>query len=640
MSGIFGAFNLDGRPVEEQCLLKMQKAMHYWGPDGSSIWSQHSVGLGHLMLFNTPESVTESLPLQNSTGHLSLTCGARLDNRDDLFRELRVPVHERGDMADSTIILMAYEKWGVECPNHLLGDWAFAVWDARKQQLFIARDHFGVSGLYYYQDNQTFLFASSLKGLLAVDDISYSLNPVGLAHRFPKIPRNDTTCYNDIFRLTPGHSITIRSEKTNLHQYWHPDQVPDVRFQTDEQYLEAFLEIFTEAVNCRLRSYRPVGSLLSGGLDSGSIATLAANSLAQNNQQLSTFSSIPLHDTASTVSDAQFGDESPLIQEICKAAGNIDAHYINANNITPMTGIKRILDIFEQPELGAANMYWLVALLEKIQRQGIGTVLHGDMGNFTISWAGNRDQYLLALLKQGRGLSFINELKAWQQFNHSSMHRAIKSQLIKPLMPHVAKSYLRMLGFSNRFDILNNHFVETIVRPHEESLEKSNNLKYVASPHREIYASYKSGLNTTPFELGAAFGLEIRSPAIDKRVLSFCLGIPQNQYTRDGQERLLIRRAMSGKMPQRVLWNKRRGRQAADISQRVLASKLEIDTLLKTLKQSNFAGQYLNLEYLTRIFDGLSNESEPTPGSAQKSGLLLRGLNIGLFLQHFENRSA
>ncbi len=640
MSGIFGIFNLDGRPVKQECLNHIQNAMRYWGPDGSSTWIQSSIGLGHLMMFNTPESIAEVLPLHHSTNQISLTCTARLDNRDDLFRKLRVPVSETRNITDSALILLAYEKWGNECPNHLLGDWSFAVWDNRKQQLFIARDHFGVTGLYYFQNQQTFLFASSLKGLLALPDITHSLNPIGLVHRFPNIPRNETTCYNNVFRLTPGHTLTITTKKTIRQQYWHPEQAPDVRFQTDEQYLEAFNEIFIEAINCRLRSCRPVGSMLSGGLDSSSIATIAAKIMAQNNQRLQTFSSVPLYDTSGTIGALNFGDETPFVNEICKAAGNIDSHSIHAENISPLTGISRILDILEQPDFGSGNMYWITALLESAQDQGIGTLLHGDMGNFTISWAGNRDQLLLSLLKQGRGISFYNEIKAWQYLNHSSKTATLKSQLIKPLMPQILQRHLKGHRSHKRLNILNKNFVETMVLPRQKNHIKCNPLKHVASPHREIYAAYRSGLCTMASEIGAAYGLEIRSPSIDKRVLDFCLGIPQNLYTRDGHTRLLIRRAMSDVLPDSVLWNHRKGKQAADIPQRIIASKSEIVSLFQTLQHSKLAGQYLNLEYLTDVFENSLNEDEINPASLQKSAALLSGLNIGLFLQRFENRTS
>jgi asparagine synthase (glutamine-hydrolysing) len=168
----------------------MKQAMAYWGPDGSEMWSEGAIGLGHLLLYNTPESLYESLPLRDGAGTLILTAGARLDNRAELFRALNIHPNEQAKMPDSALILKAYQKWGTDCPAHLLGDWAFALWDARQQRLFMARDHYGVTGLYYYRDRRRFFFASSLKGLLALPDLPCRLNPAALGGMgFRMMPR-------------------------------------------------------------------------------------------------------------------------------------------------------------------------------------------------------------------------------------------------------------------------------------------------------------------------------------------------------------------------------------------------------------------------------------------------------------------
>jgi asparagine synthase (glutamine-hydrolysing) len=120
MSAVCGIFNLDGRPVVQEIMGGMLTAMNYWGPDGSGIWRDvvgGFVALGHLMLHSTPESVGDTLPRTNTSGNLVLTSHARIDNRDELFRRLNVSPSERAKMPDSTLILMAYQKWGQECPE-------------------------------------------------------------------------------------------------------------------------------------------------------------------------------------------------------------------------------------------------------------------------------------------------------------------------------------------------------------------------------------------------------------------------------------------------------------------------------------------------------------------------------------------
>ncbi|MBU1741409.1 MAG: asparagine synthetase B, partial [Proteobacteria bacterium] len=127
MSAIFGVFHLDGRPAAPEALGVMAGAMDHWGPDGSGSWRDGPVGLGHLMLHNTPESLSEPLPFQDPGSGLTITAAARIDNREELLEAIGLPHSERAAMPDSLIILKAYQKWGQRCPDRLIGDWAFAV---------------------------------------------------------------------------------------------------------------------------------------------------------------------------------------------------------------------------------------------------------------------------------------------------------------------------------------------------------------------------------------------------------------------------------------------------------------------------------------------------------------------------------
>ena len=164
MSAICGIFHFDGKPIAN-LIESMMSSMDYWGPDGSGVWREDSVALGHLMLHSTPESLHEKLPIKRQTDDIVITAQTRIDNRDELFRALGIHHPDRNNMPDSQLILKAYDKWGEECPDYLLGDWAFAIWDPRQIRLFIARDHHGNTALYWYHTSRFFAFASSLKGL-------------------------------------------------------------------------------------------------------------------------------------------------------------------------------------------------------------------------------------------------------------------------------------------------------------------------------------------------------------------------------------------------------------------------------------------------------------------------------------------
>lgn len=630
MSAIFGIFNLDGRPVDPENLNRMKQAMDYWGPDGSGTWSEGPVGLGHLMLYNTPESLYETLPLRSGSGDLVLTAGARLDNRDDLFRALNVPPPERNGMPDGALILKAYEKWETDCPVHLLGDWAFALWDARQRRLFLARDHFDVSSLYYLQNGRTFIFASSLKGILALPEVPHRLNRRVIASYAPGYNHDAATPYQDVFRLMSAQTMTVTTDNADAHRYWRLEDAPEVRYRSDQEYLDAFLDVYTEAVRCRLRSHRPVGTQLSGGFDSGSIAVLAAQELARTGQRLPAFSSAPQYDVTGVVPNGRCGDETPYIEATCQAAGNIDLTLIKAKNVSPLEGIKRVMEIQEQPECAASNAFWIVALLEAARQQGIGTLLSGWGGNLTVSWAGDRGEYLRQLLKNGSWGAYLQEIAAWRKTNAIPLWRAIGSQVLKPFIP---TSWLNRYQARehDQFTPLNMALARSLASGYQREVMSP------ASALGALNLFFRNGrAGFTEAELGAAFGLDVRQPTMDKRLIEFCLGIPQDQYTRNGKNRLLIRRAMAGRMPESVLWSKCRGLQGADIGYRVRASNAEIEAALQKLETSPLAREFLNLPRMADVLQRAKHELNPTI-SGQIGMILLRGLMIGLFLQRFED---
>ena len=146
MSGIFGIFNRNSKAVDKQIVETMLDATS-WSPDERGTWIDGPVAVGHTMLWNTPESKYEHLPLENSS--YVLTMDARIDNRDELLEQLELPDRHMLEVGDSEFILAAYRKWGEECPKYLLGDFTFSIWDEEKQQLFCERDHICVKPLYY-----------------------------------------------------------------------------------------------------------------------------------------------------------------------------------------------------------------------------------------------------------------------------------------------------------------------------------------------------------------------------------------------------------------------------------------------------------------------------------------------------------
>jgi asparagine synthase (glutamine-hydrolysing) len=638
MSAIFGKFHFDGRPVSPSELLTMQKAMAYWVSDDDGRWCEGPVGLGNLRRNNTPESLQDTLPWVCPESGDVITASARLDNRDELLKTLSIPRSDPADIPDSRIILSAYQTWGEACADRLIGDWLCAIWNARERQLFIARDHHGISGLYYYRDSRNFIFASSLKGLLALPEVPRRPDPLTIARVLVAWQvEGEPTCYEGVLRLPPAHTMTVTTQGVAVTRFWDLEQTPELILSSDEEYVEAFLEIYAEAVRCRLRCSAPVGVTLSGGLDSGSVAALAARELGTRGQRLAAYSSVPIAGSEEIDGKGYFGDETPFIEATAELAGNIDVNKVDAREVSPIEGINRSLFIHDQPVHAAANMYWITALIAQAQSQGLGAILSGQGGNQTVSWSGGTQPPLVEDLVKLQWGALGKKLRTPPRITGRWLWGAVKRQIVRPLLapvrrfrvpPDVWREYSAIEGeFARELDISRRMFQSG----HDPTFKRMN----AKEARLSVLQPGGSIVGQSWYEIGGAYGLEVRDPTLDSRLMSFCWSIPRSQYIRDGQDRMLIRRAMAGALPDRVLWNSRKGKQAADIRQRLLEHSGQVDEVLTQLEQSTLACRYLDLSRMRGAFQSVQQSSDRNT-YRQCGSILLRGLMVGLFLQRFD----
>ena len=275
MSGIVGIYHRNGAPIERTLLQSLVDFLSYRGPDSRDCWMDRSIGLGHAMLRTTRESVGERQP-SNLEGRFWITADARLDSRAELTAELqRSGRAVRPNAPDSELILHAYAMWGTPCVEHLRGDFSFGVWDTRNNQLFCARDHFGIKPFYYTQRQGLFVFSNTLNCMRMHPDGSGELNDAAIGDflLFGLNYNTATTSFRDIQRLPPAHSLSISPEGINIKRYWAPPTDGRIRYSKPEEYVENFQSLLQAAVEDRLRTDR-VGILLSGGLDSSSVAAV------------------------------------------------------------------------------------------------------------------------------------------------------------------------------------------------------------------------------------------------------------------------------------------------------------------------------------------------------------------------------
>jgi asparagine synthase (glutamine-hydrolysing) len=284
VSGFVGLANAGGAPVDVPLLARLTEAMAYCGPDGRDTWTDGPVGLGHALLSLTPEAGSADAERQPASldGRTWIAADARIDGRPDLADELRAAGRDVGaDTPDAHLVLHAYAAWGERCPEHLIGDFAFALWDGERRELLCARDHFGLVPLYYAEVGKGIAVGNVLPVLLAHPGVSDALNDQAIGD-FLAFDWNDdltTTAFSDVRSLPPAHTLTWRNGQVRMRRYWELDPTPPAAgLEHPLEYVERFTAVLDRAMDDRLRSNR-VAAYLSGGMDSGSVVATARDVL-------------------------------------------------------------------------------------------------------------------------------------------------------------------------------------------------------------------------------------------------------------------------------------------------------------------------------------------------------------------------
>jgi asparagine synthase (glutamine-hydrolysing) len=285
MSGIVGIIHWHDSPVDGRLLQRMTEALTFRGPDRQGVWVDGSVGLGHAGLETTGNPAPEHHPY-SLDGRVWITADARVDGRADLVRELKACGAREPDAEnDAGLILHAYRVWGEACTQHILGDFAFAIWDGPRRRVFCARDHFGVKPFFYAQVADGLVFSNTLDCLRLHPGVSSGFNDQAIRDFLIFGGNQDpsTTCFADIRRLAPGHCLTMDAageRRPSARRYWARPTGDPIRYRRTSDYVEHFRDLLERAVTDRLRCRR-VGVLMSGGLDSTSIAATAKRCLSR-----------------------------------------------------------------------------------------------------------------------------------------------------------------------------------------------------------------------------------------------------------------------------------------------------------------------------------------------------------------------
>ena len=534
----------------EELIRKMTDSIRHRGPDDEGIYTDDNVSLGHRRLSILDLSQAGHQPMCSVDGRLVIVHNGEVYNFRDIRTQLEVKGYRFKSDSDTEVILYAYSEWGRECLEKFIGMFAFAIWDSVKKEFFIARDRLGVKPLYYMQKGGDLFFASEIKAFKTTKLMDDSLDPAALdlffSFRFTPGPQ---TVLKDVKRLEPGHFMEWKEGGLKISKYWDVDiSSPDGSGRKSEaDYVEEFLDIFRDAVRLRLVSDVPVGAYLSGGLDSSFIVGIMAG-IAVN--RVSTFSvGLP------------GGRDESLYAQIVARHFKTDHHplQVKANAVEAIPDVMWHLD---EPLSDAATIP--TYLMSGVTKREVTVILSGEGADEQL---GGYDKYkplLYPYMVRGliprpifRGLApFFNA--------YPKLYRA--SEYLGNLN-NPSRAYLRFnsVFLSEERDSL---FADREMR---EAALSGNDYDIVSSflnregdfLNRLLLLDMKTWLPDDLLlkndKMTMAHGVEARTPFLDHRLVEFLMTVPSQYKIRWFREKHLLRKAMSGLVPDLIAKRKKQG---------------------------------------------------------------------------------
>ena len=620
MSGIAAILNFDGSPVPSSEVERMANVLRPYGRDRQKTLVRRNAAFVFCLHQLTPEDLFEQQPLVLANRFVMLFDG-RIDNRSELSDTLNIGTSDLQVTPDSMIAMRLFDRWGEQAFERILGDFAIIVMDLQEGHLICARDQMGSRVLHYHRSATRFAVATNPETLFALswvpriwskDKVRDTLVNCGLDP--------ETTYFEEIFRVPPGSIVRVRGSSLSKTKFWDPQNISDVRFKTDHEYVEAFQELFHAAVKARLRSHRTPCATITGGLDSSSVSVIAANMLAANGNKLDTFTAVPEAGFIKQATRGMYFDETQYVRQIAEANGNISPHFIPPSKGPILEQIAEQIRVGGVPSGGMLNGLWVMDIYAAARSLGHNVMLCGELGNTTMSYDGRG--LFAELVQRGRWLRLFREIaSSGYRWKFMLRHHTISPFIPVPIFrkyqewgrggnpPWHARSAIRADSAAR---------IGIIDRASRERLPFDTPIPRVTKVLR-IHDLHAITCETADWygKMRAHFGIDTRPPTLDRRLAEFCIGVPEDQYLRKGRERWLIRRAMQGLLPDHVLSNTKRGAQAADWFPRLTREREQIAAEVKRLTGNPEVGSVIDLQRLIEVLDRWP-EREPEVSSAEQ----------------------
>nr|HEV7954944.1 asparagine synthase-related protein [Candidatus Acidoferrales bacterium] len=586
MSGIVGILQLDGAPVDGQLLQRLTDFQSFRGPDAKQIWLDGNVGLGHTLLRATEESERETQPFTLGDG-VWIVADARIDGQRELIAELQANGQQIPSRSpDVELILRSYQVWGEDCLNHLIGDFTFGIWDGPRKQLFCARDQMGVKCFYFAHIGSQVIFSNSIDCIRQHPSVSDRLNDLAIADHllFETNLDQSTTSFADIQRLPPANKASWSSGTLRTGRYWTTPIEEPVFYRRASDYTDRLMELMRQAVGDRLRTRR-VGILMSGGLDSPTIAAVA--------RDLSQKHAPPIELRAFTHDSRYNPDEKHYARMVARQL-QIPIEYHDWESEWGSRDWEHTPFRSAQPEanvnsLAIRRKYWrTVGSRSRVFLQGEGpdNALYIEWKPY-IAYLVRRRRFARLFLNSCQYLAWHRRIPFWGRISRSFKNGRSKGSSGPTFPEWINRDLETRFGLRERWEKYYSPPPLTHpVRPLNHAL------LFIPGEFQELFRSQDAECT------GSA--VEVRYPFMDLRVLRFFMVVPSIPWCRN---KYLLRRAMKGILPEAVLRRRKTG------TPHTLTIDQAKDTALAPLEPASGFSHYVDTARLTTVAGGDEWES-------------------------------
>lgn len=576
MCGIAGYFSLKKEKIDMAMFKKMLNAIAHRGPDdsGYTVFNSQSgdsifmkdpeeingtgftpdIIFGHRRLSIIDLSPSGRQPMTDEKGDLWVVFNGEIYNYIELREELKSLGHTFRTNSDTEVILKAYAHWGVDCLNRFNGMFAFALWDTKRKRLFCARDRMGVKPFYYYKDNNRFIFASEIKALLemnierkANDQIVYDYLSSGL------LDHTDDTFFHGIKQLRPAHYMLISEDGLQIKRWWDIED-NELTGLTDDEYAKRFYELFEDSIKLRLRSDVPIGTCLSGGLDSSSIVCVTNKLMFQGDYPLEIVGD--RQRTFSSCFENKKYDERVFIEEVIKKT--------NASSYYTFPEGEKLFDIahdviWHQDEpFGSTSIFAQWHVMKLAKENGIKVLLDGQGADELLAgYHGYFGTYYIDLTKRLHILKLFTELYFYRRL-HSQFPPVIFAVIVRAILPdflvEIIKKIPAVLNASKQVAIGNSWIEKGFEKQYKQEYKFTD--KFNSRLKNQLYSLFTcsslQALLHYEDRNSMAFSIEARVPFLDYRLVEYIFSLPSGQKLRSGMTKVVLRNAMKGILPEMV----------------------------------------------------------------------------------------